>query len=420
MIARTSSFQFKDKDVGIREIARQLHVAAVLEGSVRKSGDTVRITAQLVRASDGSHLWSETYDRTLDDVFKVQDEIAANVVDKLKLTLMGAAPTAAPVDPRVYPLLLQAKAVANQNTRTSRLAALALYQRVLDVSPNEAQAHAGTARLYLNQAVQLDRPVDEALADAKRAIDRALAIDPDNIKALTYRARIASDFDGNLAEAARLTERVVRIDPAGGNIAAGQMLMVLGRHEEAATFLRRSAESDPANPVAWANLSIALGLANQCEQSTDANRQALTLSPDYGELHSAIALCLLRAGQNQRALAEARLETYEPSRLSTLAIVHGSLGQTREADAARAQLAKDFPTEGASYLAGAEARNGKTDAAFRHLQQAFVQKDASLPLIADDWTFEPLHKDPRWLPFLRKINRAPEQLAAVKFTPPAV
>ena len=420
VIARTSSFQFKDKDVGIREIARQLHVAAVLEGSVRKSGDTVRITAQLVRASDGSHLWSETYDRTLDDVFKVQDEIAANVVDKLKLTLMGAAPTAAPVDPRVYPLLLQAKAVANQNTRTSRLAALALYQRVLDVSPNEAQAHAGTARLYLNQAVQLDRPVDEALADAKRAIDRALAIDPDNIKALTYRARIASDFDGNLAEAARLTERVVRIDPAGGNIAAGQMLMVLGRHEEAATFLRRSAESDPANPVAWANLSIALGLANHCEQSTDANRQALTLSPDYGELHSAIALCLLRAGQNQRALAEARLETYEPSRLSTLAIVHGSLGQAREADAARAQLAKDFPTEGASYLAGAEARNGKTDAAFRHLQQAFVQKDASLPLIADDWTFEPLHKDPRWLPFLRKINRAPEQLAAVKFTPPAV
>ena len=420
VIARTSSFQFKGKDVGIREIARQLHVAAVLEGSVRKSGDKVRITAQLVRASDGSHLWSETYDRTLDDVFKVQDEIAAHVVDKLKLTLMGAAPTSKPVDPRAYPLLLQAKAVADQNTRASRTAALALYQRVLAISPNEAAAHAGMARLYLNQAVQLDRPVDEAMADAKRAIDRALAIDPDNSRALSYRARIASDFEGDLAEAARLTERVVRLDPSIGPSAAGTLLMVLGRHDEGAAFLRSGAQNDPANPISWGNLQIALGLAGRCEEAIDAGRQALALSPDYGDVHNGIAHCLVRMGQRERALAEARLETYPPSRLSAMAVAHAALGQTREADAARAQLAKDFPVDGVTYLAAAEARSGHADAAFRHLEQAIAQKDVALALLANDWAYEPLHKDPRWLPFLRKINRAPEQLAAVKFVPPKV
>ena len=107
VIARTSSFSFKGKDTPIPEIAKVLHVASVLEGSVRKSGDKVRITAQLIRASDGSHLWSDTYDRTLDDIFKVQDEIATAVVAQLKIKLLGAAPTAKPVDPKVYPLILQ-------------------------------------------------------------------------------------------------------------------------------------------------------------------------------------------------------------------------------------------------------------------------------------------------------------------------
>ena len=137
-------------------------------------------------------------------------------------------------------------------------------------------------------------------------------------------------------------------------------------------------------------------------------------------MHNGIAHCLVRMGQRERALAEARLETYPPSRLSAMAVAHAALGQTREADAARAQLAKDFPVDGVTYLAAAEARSGHADAAFRHLEQAIAQKDVALALIANDWAYEPLHKDPRWLPFLRKINRAPEQLAAVKFVPPKV
>jgi TolB-like protein/tetratricopeptide (TPR) repeat protein len=419
VVARTSSFAYKDKGVGIQQIGRELNVASVLEGSVRKSGDKVRITVQLVRASDGTHLWSQTYDRTLEDIFAVQDEIAANVVEKLKLTLMGAAPTVRPVDPKVYPLLLQAKAVADQNTTTSRAAALSIYQRVVAIAPEEPRAHAGMARLYLNQAVQLDRPAAHALADARKAIARTLELDPDNATARSYLARMAADFDGDLVTAARETQRVLELDPGAiGMGSAGGFLMSIGRSAEAIPLLRSRAESDPANPVAWGNLQIALGLADMCDEAIDAGRQVLTLSPDYAEVHSSIATCLLRAGKTKEALAEARLEPFEPSRLSTLAIVQNAMGDTRSARALRDKLAAGHPVDGAIYLAAADTRLGDHDAAFRWLEQAIRQKDAALALIANDWTFEPLHADPRWHAFLRRINRAPEQLAAVQFKVP--
>jgi TolB-like protein len=143
VIARTSSFSYKGKDTPIAEIARALRVASVLEGSVRKSGEKVRITVQLIRASDSSHLWSETYDRTLDDIFKVQDDIAAAVVDKLRITLLGAVPTAKPVDPKAYPSILQAQALSDQQTAAGRTQAIALYQQALAVAPSEARAWAG-------------------------------------------------------------------------------------------------------------------------------------------------------------------------------------------------------------------------------------------------------------------------------------
>lgn len=421
VVARTSSFAYKNKDVGIQQIGRELNVASVLEGSVRKSGDKVRITVQLVRASDGTHLWSQTYDRTLEDIFAVQDEIAANVVEKLRLTLLGGSPTVRPVDPKVYPLLLQAKAVADQNTTSSRVAALSIYKRVVAMSPDEPRAHAGMARLYLNQAVQLDRPAEEALADARRAIARTLELDPDNATARSYLARIAMDFDGDLVSAARETQRVLELDPGGVGIgAAGSMLMTLGRHDQAIRLLGRRAEADPANPVAWGNLQIALGLAGKCDEAIDAGRQALALSPDYAEVHASIALCLLRSGKAKEALAEARLEPFEPSRLSTLAIIEQAMGDTRAARANRDLLARKHPVDGAVYLAAADARLGNADAAFRALDQAIVQKDAALALIANDWTFEPLHADPRWQVFLRRITRSPEQLATVKLTVPTV
>ncbi len=169
VIARTSSFSYKGKDTPIAEIARVLHVAAVLEGSVRKSGEKVRITVQLIRASDSSHLWSETYDRTLDDIFKVQDEIAAAVVDKLRISLLGAVPTAKPVDPRIYPLILQANALIAQNAVAGNKQGLALCEQAIALVPDEVRAWNALALVSFNQVAASERSIEEGLpADTRR------------------------------------------------------------------------------------------------------------------------------------------------------------------------------------------------------------------------------------------------------------
>ena len=179
VIARTSSFSFKGKDVDIAEIARRLNVANVLEGSVRKSGDKVRITAQLVRASDSSHLWSQTYDRELTDVFKVQDDIAAAVVSELKIALLGAPLKARESDPRSYALFLQARDLARQGTSDSQKQAIDLYQQAVNVDPTHVAAWVGLANTYWLEVYGSGRTPDEGIPLAREAIQKALALDPD-------------------------------------------------------------------------------------------------------------------------------------------------------------------------------------------------------------------------------------------------
>src|SRR5262249_7475586 len=149
--ARTSSFSFKGKGVEIREIARQLHVANVLEGSVRRSGEKLRITAQLVRAAEGYHLWSETYDRKMDDIFKIQDEIAGEVVKELKVKLLGAAPKVRTTDPKAYALYLQAKELGRQFTPEAFAKSDTLLRQVLEIDPRYAPAWNGLAKKFTNK-----------------------------------------------------------------------------------------------------------------------------------------------------------------------------------------------------------------------------------------------------------------------------
>src|SRR4029077_19504342 len=173
--ARTSSFSFKGKGVEIPEIARQLHVANVLEGSVRRSGDHLRITAQLIRAAEGYHLWSETYDRKMDDIFKIQDEIAGEVVKELKVKLLGAAPKVRTTDPEAYALYLQAVQLERQFTAEVFKQSDALYRKVLAIDPRYAPAWDGLARNFISEVGLL--PIKEGYAQAREAAMKALAID---------------------------------------------------------------------------------------------------------------------------------------------------------------------------------------------------------------------------------------------------
>src|SRR5262245_37972033 len=176
--ARTSSFSFKGKEVEIPEIARQLHVANVLEGSVRRSGDQVRITAQLIRAAEGYHLWSETYERKMDDIFKIQDEIAGEVVKELKVKLLGAAPKVRTTDPKAYTLYLQARELGRQRTTETLGQSDALLLQALEIDPRYAPAWERLANNFVDKASIGALSNREGYARAREAVEKALRIDP--------------------------------------------------------------------------------------------------------------------------------------------------------------------------------------------------------------------------------------------------
>jgi len=417
VIARTSSFGYKGKDTPIPQIARELHVASVLEGSVRKSADKVRITVQLIRAKDGSHLWSETYDRTLEDIFHVQDEIAAAVVEQLKIKLLGAVPTATPVDPRVYPLILQAQGMSDQQTRAGREQAISLYQHALAVAPGEARAWAGLARVYVNQGIFGERPAAEALRLVKEAANKALAGDPENVIALGALGRVAADFEFDLPAAAGYYQRALELEP--GNLftvnSVASTLMFMGRIEEAQPLFEYRLAHDPANPTAHFNLANAHYSGRNWDACIDMSRRVIALSPGVVGSHYLMALALLLGPRDAAAaLIEAEAEPDELARLVVVAMALHGLGRNKEADVALQALLEKFGADQPQYISMVYAYRREADAAFEWLDKAAASHDPGVAGVLSDPVYDPLHGDSRWLPFLRKVGYAPEQLAKIE------
>jgi len=416
--ARTSSFYFKNKNVPIAEIASALHVANVLEGSVRKSGEQVRISAQLVRAADGYQIWSQTWDRKLDDVFTIQDEIAAAVVSQLRIKLLGEAPVAQPVDPRAYPLILQAEALSGQQTGASRKRAVEVFQQALAISPDEARAWAGLARVYFNQAIYEERSGSEGALLARQAADKALAIDSGNVLATAILGRVAAELEQDPAAAARYYQRALERDAGDMALinAAGVLLLYSTRYEEARRLFEYRVAHDPANATAWNNLGYVQYAARQWDASIDSWRTTLRLSPGYSGAHNAISDCLLLGRHDAAAaLKEAEAEPDEAQRLQAEATALHSLGRAQESDAALQALIDKYGQGAPASVAQVYAWRGQADLTFQWLDRAAAAHDPSAPAVLSELMFDSLHGDPRWLPFLRKIGYAPEQLAKIEF-----
>src|SRR6185369_10877739 len=257
---------FKGKGVEIPEIARQLHVANVLEGSVRKSGDQLRITAQLIRAAEGYHLWSETYDRKMDDIFKIQDEIAGEVVKELKVKLLGAARKVRTTDAKAYALFLQARELGRQLNAEAFAKSDALYRQVLEVDPRYAPAWDGLARNFTNKTQIGVLSNQEGYARAREAAEKAMAIDPDYAPAHASLGYIA-DADNDPAGAARHYQRALALDPTNLEVLrnAALFLQALGRLDEAQALDEAVVRRDPVNVTALYNLGYHQRLAGRYE-----------------------------------------------------------------------------------------------------------------------------------------------------------
>jgi len=415
--ARTSSFSFKGKNTAIPEIARTLHVAHVLEGSVRKSGNAVRITAQLIRAGTDTHLWSQTYDRKLDDIFAIQDEIAADVVKQLKVTLLGAAPKARTTDPEAYALYLQAKQLGQQFTAEALQQSDVLLRKVLAIDPRYAPAW---DELAGNSANENDLGLlsnKDAGAQVREAVTKALAIDPDYASANAGLGGIAMYGDNDLAGAALHLERALALEPADLDVltTSATLLQSLGRLDEALALEEAAVRRDPVNVSALFNLGYHQRMAGRLDAAIASFRTVLSLSPSNGGAHCQLGVALLLKGDAKGALAEIEQETSEIYKMIGLPMAYHALGRKADSDAALAALIAKYQKEGPSNIASVYAYRGEADQAFAWLDKAVEFGDAGLGEIVTENLFDKIHNDPRWLVFLRKIGKAPEQLAKIEF-----
>jgi TolB-like protein/Tfp pilus assembly protein PilF len=416
--SRTSAFSFKGQNLEIPEIADRLNVAHVLEGSVRKAGNEVRITAQLIRADDGFHVWSDSWDRTLGDIFAIQDEIASEVAEQLKITLLGTAPTVDETDPEAFALFLQARQLFRQGTAESLEQSIALYERALEIEPDYAAAWAGLANNYITQAASSGaRPLEEGFGLAREAANRALAIDPESAEAYARLGRIAMLYDGDLAAAARYLERALALDPTNTDIIGRAAILAadLGRLDEAIALGEYVIARDPVNATSHYWMGRTRLWAGRLDEAIASFRTALSLSPGRIAAHYFIGAALLLKGEPEAALATTRQEAGEVWRLLGLSKAYHSLGQATESDAAVAQLVGPHAQSWAYNIAYVYAFRGESDLAFEWLDKAVRYNDSGLSLITVDVQFANIHDDPRWLPFLESIGKSPEQLDAIEF-----
>ena len=420
--ARTSAFHFKGKDATIAEIGQALHVATVLEGSVRKAGPRVRISVQLVKVSDGYHLWSETYDRTLDDIFAVQDDIAQSVVKELRATLLGEALDSKATgevkaevskasrgrgtNPEAHRLYLQARHLIGRYTRADIAKSIEYLKEALELEPEFAQAWATLAWAYAKEADYGWVPLAEGNARAHEAVGRALELEPDLAEGHATLAWIQMIHDWNWRGAEASFRRALELAPGDASVLrrAGVLASNQGRLADALAFYRRALEQDPLDAHCYNNLGIELHADHREVEAEAAYRKALELAPQRINTHGLLALTLLAQGRVEDALAEAAQEPDDAMRLWSLAIVQHASGHGAESDHTLRELIDTFADVSPYSIAEVYALRGGTDAAFAWLERAYTQRDTGLSSIKVSPGLRPLHRDPRWGPFVTKMG----------------
>ena len=404
--ARTSSFSFKGKEVTIADVARELHVANVLEGSVRKSGNRVRITAQLIQASSGFHLYSETFDRALDDVFGIQDEISAAVVEALKIKLLGAGPKSVEYDPEAYALYLQGRYFFERRTQADWEKAASAYEQALQIDPDYAAAWAGLSRVYASQAGATYIDLHPGYAQARQAAQKALTLEPAQPDGYLAQATIQMSYDWDWAGAEASLQRALELTPglADAVTEMGLLQRYLGDLDQAVALERRAVELDPLSLRGLHALGMALIYADQLDEAEQVYQRLLTLNPEIPTANQARARVLQLKGRPQEALAIAEQES-DPfwSEYGTL-IAFYALGRTDEADARLPGFIEQNQGDSAFQIAQIYGFRGDDDKVFEWLDRAYVQRDGGLPEMMFDPYLMKYWDDPRWAAILKKAG----------------
>jgi adenylate cyclase len=414
VVARTSSFSFRGKNADVSEIAQKLNVQNILEGSLRREGNRIRITAQLVSAASGSHLWSETYERELQGVFAVQDEITHSIVDALKIKLAVAPPARAQQNTEAYDLYLQGLYFSNKSDEETLRKSLNFFRRALDIDPNFARAWTGVAKAWLWLADAYVRPL-EAYPKMNEAALKALALDERDAEAHCYLGEAKRVLDRDLAGEEKELKRALEIDP---NSAPGHLFMALlktsqGDLEKGIKEIQEAERLDPLSPVSC-NFAVSIYLAaGRIDDAIEAGNRTVQIDPNYVYFDPVLANAYREKGDFQKAI-----ELYEKAQATThfpgagLAITYAKMGRREDAQRILEQLIEKSRQQyvRGEVIATVYAALGEKDEAFRWLERAFDEHSASMVGFASSPDFRTLRSDPRFADLLRRIGIDPAKV----------
>jgi TolB-like protein/predicted Ser/Thr protein kinase/cytochrome c-type biogenesis protein CcmH/NrfG len=417
---RTSSFSFKGSGAGATEIGKKINVENVLEGSLQRDGNRVRITAELINARSGFHVWTETYDRELEDVFGLQDEITRAIVDALKVKLAVSLPAHQQPYAGVYDLYLQGLYFSNKGSEEDLRRALSFFQRAVEKDPTFARAWTGIAKVWYFLADVYVKPLD-AYPASKEAALKAIVLDQKDAEAHCYLSEAKRVLDWDLAGAEAELNRALQFDPnsAPAHFFSALLPLFRGEPKEGLQLVLEAQKLDPVSPIT-SYVATAAYLANdRVDDAVVEGQRTLQLDPNYFYLDSVLAAAYREKGNFDEAIAfytKAQEATHLPS--SGLAITYARMGRQTEAQNILAQLlqARKKRYVSAPLIAAVSTALGDKEEAFGWLEVAYEEHSGVLQWIAFLPEFRALHSDPRFPHLLQRIRASQDTILKITET----
>jgi serine/threonine protein kinase len=420
VVGRTSSFSFKGKNANAREIGKKLNVANVLEGSLRREGNRVRITTELIDARNGFRIWSETYERELQGVFALQDEITRAIVEALKIKLAISLPSREQPNTEAYDLYLQGLYFSNKGTEEDLRRALSFFQRCLEKDPTFSRAWTGIAKVWYFLADVYVKPL-EAYPLSREAAMKAIELDERDAEAHCYLSEAKRVLDWDLVGADAELKRALELDPnsAPAHFFSALLPLFRGELKEGLRLVLEAEKLDPVSPIT-SYVATAAYLANdQIDEAITEGQRTLQLDPNYFYLDSDLAAAYREKGNFAEAIAlytKAQEATHLPS--SGLAITYARMDQQSEARNILAQLvqAREKRYVSAPLIAAISTALGDKEEAFRWLERAYEEHSGVLQWIAFLPEFRALHSDARFPHLLRRISALQDAILKITET----
>ncbi len=412
VIGRTSSFSFKGKNEDLRSIAHQLGVSYLIEGSVRKDGNTIRVTTQLIKATDGSQMWSETYDRDLEDIFKLQDEIAQAVIQQLKLKLLvvPSVKISGTGNTEAYNLILQGNYFYDKLDKRNVAKAVDFYSQALAIDSSDARALGKLANAFSRQAWQNYIDQNTGYEKARQLALKAISIDSNNASGYLELGdvKLYHDFDWGGAENAY--QKALSLEPQNSEIiySNGSFYFATGRWKEAIWTMKKCNDLDPLKPISHLNLGNILTYAGRIDEANKYFKKALELNPQFQRAHMYLGRNYLLFGKPEMALKEMQEENLEVFKVFGLALVYHALGRNKESEVALKDFIERHQNDWNYLLAELYAFRGEKDLAFMWLEKAYLKKDSWLVFFKGDPLLKNLKSDSRYDAFMKKMNLPPD------------